>query len=64
MTSETTKKSIRFFNDLLMSWQKQEFPNDEVEFVSGTHELRLENSDDKVRKALITHTTTNNPIDR
>ena len=64
MTAEQTKKSIRFFNDLLMLWQKQKLQGNEVEFVSGTHELRLEYLDDKVRKALITHTTTNNPIDR
>ncbi len=64
MTAEQAKKSIRFFNDLLMSWRKQKLPGDEVEFVSGTHELRLENLDDKVRRALITHTITNNPIER
>lgn len=99
MTAETSKKSIRFFNDLEVRavwdderncwwfsaidivraindeddyakasnywrWLKRKLSGAGIQVVSGTHDFKFEAPDGKMRKALITHTTTNNPIDR
>lgn len=99
MTAETSKKSIRFFNDREVRavwdderncwwfsaidivraindeddyvktsnywrWLKRKLSGAGIQVVSGTHDFKFEAPDGKMRKALITHTTTNNPIDR